>query len=178
MLGSFGGAITSIAQYLSTPESIKSYMIWGLGSLQQVNFNQIALIVSTFVALIFCTLFLIKSLNALILGEAQAELLGISVKRNRVLILLLASALAGLITAFCGPIAFVGLAIPNLCRMLFRTQNHLTLLVANVLVGAIFLVICDILIQMIQTTIHIPINAFTSILGAPFVIFIIIKRWS
>jgi iron complex transport system permease protein len=110
------------------------------------------------------------------LGENASLLLGVPVKNLRIIIIVITALLAGLVTAFCGPIAFVGLAIPNLCKMLFKTQQHLVLLLGNILLGALFLISCDILVQSLEPFILVPINVITSIVGAPFVIFIILKR--
>ncbi|MGY8927324.1 MAG: iron chelate uptake ABC transporter family permease subunit, partial [Flavobacteriales bacterium] len=122
------------------------------------------------------TFFIVKPLNALVLGEAEAKLLGINIKTTRLIIIILTAILTGLVTAFCGPIAFVGLAVPNLVRILFKTQQHLTLIIASVLIGSIFIVLCDILIQLLEPYFMLPINVLTSIIGAPMVILFILKR--
>jgi iron complex transport system permease protein len=176
MLGSFTSAITQLIQSMSTAESIKNFMLWGMGSLQQVELDQIPLIFILFVGGILLTAYLVRPLNALILGEDAATSLGINVQKNRILVIIATAILAGLITAFCGPIAFVGLAIPNLSRILFKTQDHLTLLFGNILLGALFMICSDIVIQSMESSIVIPINVITSIIGAPFVIYIILKR--
>lgn len=117
-----------------------------------------------------------KSLNAMVLGEDNAKMLGINIKQVRIYIILITSLLTGVLTAFCGPIAFVGLAVPNLVKLIFKTQNHKLLISASVIVGALFLLICDILVQLIWQDVQLPINAITSLIGAPFVIAIIIKK--
>ena len=117
-----------------------------------------------------------KPLNVLVLGEDECRLMGYNVKRLRLSIVFITALFTGLITAYCGPIAFVGLAVPNLTRMLFKTQNHLMLFVANLLFGAFFVLSCDLLIQVLSGAILIPINALTSLLGAPFVIYILIRK--
>jgi len=176
MIGSFTSSITSLLQTISSADSLKVFTIWGMGSLQQVEMSQIGIIIAFFILGIFLSLFLIKPLNALVLGENASLLLGIPVKNLRIIIIVITALLAGLVTAFCGPIAFVGLAIPNLCKLLFKTQQHLVLLLGNVLLGALFLISCDILVQGLEPYILVPINVITSIVGAPFVIFIILKR--
>ncbi len=176
MIGSFTSAITSLLQTISSADSLKVFTIWGMGSLQQVELSQIGIITVFFILGIFFSFFLIKPLNALVLGENASLLLGVPVKNLRIIIIVITALLAGLVTAFCGPIAFVGLAIPNLCKMLFKTQQHLVLLLGNILLGALFLISCDILVQGLEPFILVPINVITSIVGAPFVIFIILKR--
>lgn len=176
MLGSFTSAITQLIQSMSSAESIKNFMLWGMGSLQQVELDQIPLIFLVFSMGTILTAFLIKPMNALILGDDAAFSLGVNVKRTRILSIVTTAILAGLVTAFCGPIAFVGLAIPNLSRILYKTQDHFTLLFANILLGALFMLFSDILIQSLEGQVVIPINVITSIIGAPFVVFIILKR--
>ncbi len=176
MIGSFTSAITSLLQTISSADSLKVFTIWGMGSLQQVELSQLGIISLFFILGLFFSFFLIKPLNALVLGENASLLLGVPVKNLRVIIIVITALLAGLVTAFCGPIAFVGLAIPNLCKLLFKTQQHLVLLLGNILLGALFLISCDILVQGLEPFILVPINVITSIVGAPFVIFIILKR--
>jgi iron complex transport system permease protein len=176
MLGSFASAITSIVQTLSTGESIKSLLLWGMGSLQNVQLDQIPTILVFFLIGILAAALLIKSLNALTLGDEVALSLGINIRRSRILLIVVTALLSGLVTAFCGPIAFIGLAIPNVCRMLFKTQDHLVLLAGNLILGALFLLLCDSIVQLFESSLIIPINALTSILGAPFIVFIIVKR--
>jgi iron complex transport system permease protein len=176
MIGSFTSAITSLLQTISSADSLKVFTIWGMGSLQQVELSQLGIISVFFILGIFFSFFLIKPLNALVLGENASLLLGVPVKNLRIIIIVITALLAGLVTAFCGPIAFVGLAIPNLCKLLFKTQQHLVLLLGNMLLGALSLISCDILVQGLEPFILVPINVITSIVGAPFVIFIILKR--
>jgi iron complex transport system permease protein len=176
MIGSFTSAITSLLQTISSADSLKVFTIWGMGSLQQVELSQLGIISVFFILGLFFSFFLIKPLNALVLGENASLLLGVPVKNLRVIIIVITALLAGLVTAFCGPIAFVGLAIPNLCKLLFKTQQHLVLLLGNILLGALFLISCDILVQGLEPFILVPVNVITSIVGAPFVIFIILKR--
>lgn len=176
MLGSFTSAIVSILQTMSEPNQLKLFTMWTMGSLQQVEFSELPLIVFFFIVGISFSLFMIKPLNALVIGESQALTLGIHVKYVRLALILITAILTGIITAYCGPIAFVGLAVPNIVKMIFKTQSHLTLLIGCFLIGSFFMITCDILIQLLESTIHIPINALTSIIGAPFVIVIVLKR--
>lgn len=176
MLGSFTSAFVSILQSMSDPSQLKLFTLWNMGSLQQVELVQLPLILIFFLIGIFSCLFVVKPLNAMVLGEQQSILLGIQLKKLRLILIGITALLTGLITAYCGPIAFVGLAVPNLVKILFKTQSHGVLLLGCFFTGSIFLLICDIFVQLLESTIHIPINAITSIIGAPFVIFIVLKR--
>lgn len=176
MLGSFTSAIVYILQMASTSEELKAFTMWTMGSLQHVELNQIPLILVVFTIGFGLSLLVVKPLNILVLGEADAKLLGLNFKSVRLVLISITAILTGIITAYCGPIAFVGLAIPNLVRIVLKTQNHLPLLLTTALMGAIFVLFCDICIQLLEAHVHIPINAFTSLLGAPFVVFIVLKR--
>ena len=176
MLGSFVAAIITILEASSQAEALKAFALWSMGSLNAVTLEQVPLIALVFILGSVGTLCIVKPLNVLVLGEDECRLLGYNVKRLRLSIVFITALFTGLITAYCGPIAFVGLAVPNLTRMLFKTQNHLMLLVANLLFGAFFVLSCDLLIQLLSGTILIPINALTSLLGAPFVIYILIRK--
>lgn len=176
MLGSFASALVYILQTVSAAEELKAFTMWAMGSLQHVKLSELPVIIGLFGLGFVGSLLIVKPLNALVIGESNAELLGINIKSMRLIIIAVTALLTGLITAYCGPIAFIGLAIPNLVRMLFKTQNHRTLIIASVLCGGIFLMLCDVIIQLLESEIHIPVNAFTSLIGAPFVVFIVLKR--
>lgn len=176
MISSFVGALITVLESLSGAEELRQFTFWSMGSLQQVSFAQIPLISGLIILSMGSVLFVIKPLNALVLGEVSAKNLGVSIQRVRVIIIGISAILVGIITAFCGPIAFVGLAIPNLTRIIFKTQNHHILSIGNLLLGGIFLVACDCIIQLLEPWFLLPINAFTSILGAPFVIYMLIKK--
>jgi len=178
MLGSFSSSILSLLNVFSDAQRLKSFSLWSMGSLQHSNFSQLPIIIFIFiVGLLFCFL-LVRSLNALLLGEENAFYLGINSLHVRIFAVFVASLLTGLTTAFCGPIAFVGIAVPNLVRLFFKTSNHLTLIIASVLLGACFMLFCDISVQFLSIFALVPINIITSIIGAPFVVFIILKRLS
>jgi iron complex transport system permease protein len=176
MLGSFSGALVSVIQFLSEANSLKIFTMWAMGSLQTVHVDQLDFIFILFLIGIIGAFLLVKSLNSLVLGETEADQLGISIRRIRLLIIICTALLTGLITAYCGPIAFIGLAVPNLVKILFKTQDHKILLPASLLLGASFLVFCDIIVQSFASTIPMPINAVTSLIGAPMVIYFILKR--
>ena len=176
MFGSFTSAIVSILESFAGAESLKSYTMWSMGSLQQVEFGQLGMILLIFTLGIIASFLLVKPLNMLVIGEKSAALLGLPIKSTRMFVLLLTALFAGLITAFCGPIAFVGIAIPNLTRILFQTTNHRYLIIGNMLIGAIFLLLTDAFIQLLEGHLSIPLNALTSIIGAPFVVFLLIRK--
>lgn len=178
MLGSFTVSFISILQAWSDAHQLKLFTLWAMGSLQQITFQQLPIVLIVFLVGTILSFFLIRSLNALVLGKENASLLGINVKNVHLIAILVTSILTGLITAFCGPIAFIGMAVPNLVKMIFKTQNHQTLIAGSVLIGALFLIFCDIIVQLASNYLLLPINAVTSMIGAPFVIYIILKRWS
>jgi len=176
MLGSFVSSIITILEVGSQAEALKAFTLWSMGSLNGVTIEQIPMISMVFIGTCFLTIFIVKPLNILVLGEDEVRLMGYNIKKLRILIVFVTAVFTGLITAFCGPIAFVGLAVPNLTRMLFRTQNHLLLFFGNLLFGAFFLLSCDIVTQLFSEVLIIPINALTSLIGAPFVIYILISK--
>jgi len=176
MLGSFTGAIITAIQATTSAQQLKAFTMWTMGSLQQTRFDQLPVFLFIFAAALILTLFLIKPLNALVLGERSTEILGFNLKRLRILTILATAILTGVITAFCGPIAFVGLAVPNITKMLFKTTSHHILLFGTMLIGSLFLLFVDSIIQLCESHFLLPLNAFTSIIGAPIIIFIIFKR--
>ncbi len=178
MLGSFSASFISVIQAWSNAHQLKLYTLWAMGSLQQITFQQLPIVIAVFLAGTISCFFLIRSLNALVLGQENAAMLGISVRNIRILVILVAAVLTGLITAFCGPIAFIGMAVPNLVKMIFKTHDHRILISGTILIGAVFLLFCDTVIQLLADSMLMPVNAVTSMIGAPFVIYIILKRWS
>lgn len=176
MFASFTGAIESVLQSYAAPEQIKQLLIWNMGSLQQMSAAQAPILSGIVLACIGVCLFLVKSLNALVLGEVPALQLGIQVKKMRFLVLMLTALLAGSITAFCGPIAFVGLAIPNLARAVLKTQDHLYLILFTVLVGSCFLMAIDALILILDPWMTLPVNVLTAVVGAPYVAYLMMKK--
>ncbi len=178
MFGSLTGAIVSILQYFSTGEEVQVYLFWTFGSLGGLNWDEVFILLSILALGVLLSIFLIKPLNALLLSENYARSLGLNVKQARLLIILSTSLLAGSITAFCGPIAFIGLAVPHLTRLLFNTSDHKVLIPSVAMTGAIVMLICDMVAQLPGSDMILPINAITSLLGAPVVIWIIMRRGS
>jgi iron complex transport system permease protein len=175
MFGSLTGAVVVILQYFSSPELIKSYLVWTFGSLAGVSWNQLKVMLPVSLIGLLIAFSTTKALNALLLGEHYAKGLGISVGFARILVMLATSILAGTVTAFCGPIAFIGLAVPHLCRTLFNTSDHKLLIPSVVLMGAGVMLFCDILAQMPGSQSTLPINAVTALIGSPVVIAVIMK---
>ncbi len=176
MLGSFTSALVSLLEVSSDAQELKVFTLWALGSLSRIQFDQIPLIFSVFIIGMGGSLLLIKPLHLLVLGHEQAKLLGLNYRRMRFTIIGVTAILTGLITAFCGPIAFVGLAVPNLVRMLLKSQHHGLLILSSALVGGIFVLLCDAIIQLLENHVLIPINVFTSIIGAPLVVLLILRK--
>ena len=176
MLGQIAGSLISILQNYSNPDSLKLYIVWTFGSLSSVTWNYLKIMIPCVIAGIVLVVAIQKSLNGFLLGESYAKGLGISILRTRLLIILSATLLAGTITAFTGPIAFIGIAVPHIARNLFRTSNHKTTIPAALLCGSILLLLCDLVTQLPAAGYVLPLNAISALVGAPIVIWIIVKR--
>lgn len=176
MIGNLTIALVSIWQYFSQPEQIQDYLIWTFGSLGGVPLNQLWILAAVALLGGFIALALSKPLNGLLLGENYARSMGLSVTGARIWIIVSTSFLAGGITAFCGPIGFVGIAVPHLTRSLLGTNDHRVLIPGTLLMGALLLLACDIIAQVPGTTTTLPISAVTSMVGSPVVIWVIIQR--
>lgn len=175
MMASSGvSAIVQILQYMSNEEALKSFVIWTMGSLGDVTTSQLALVAPAIIAGLIISVSVIKPLNLLLLGESYARTMGLNIHRTRSLILLSTTLLAGTVTAFCGPIGFIGLAIPHVARILFCDADHRTLLPAAALTGAVSLLICDIISKILV----LPVNTITALLGIPIVIWVVIRNKS
>jgi iron complex transport system permease protein len=176
MLGTFVSAVTGILLSKSDPTALKAFTLWSFGSLQQVSLNQLPLIVVISLVGISATFFLVKPLNGLVLGERQATVLGVHLRRSQWQILAVVSVLTGLVTAFCGPIAFVGLIVPNIVKIFYKTANHRVLLIGTIIIGAGFMLLCDLLIVVMEPVIVLPINSLTSLIGAPVAVALLLKK--
>jgi iron complex transport system permease protein len=176
MIGSAVSALIGILQYFSQAENIRAYVLWSFGNLGSLSWQELWIVMPFIFTNLVIAVLLSKRLNVLLLGETYAESLGLNLKLTRLLIIINTSVLAGTITAFCGPIAFVGLAIPHLARMLFNTANHLQLTPIVILIGSIAMLLFDVIAQMPGSDKLLPINAVTSLLGAPFVVWLIIRK--
>jgi len=176
MIGNITIALVSIWQYFSAPSQIRSYLIWTFGSLGGVTSTQLWILLGVGVVGSILAFTLSKSLNGLLLGERYAQSMGIGVDRARIWIILSTSLLAGAVTAFCGPIGFVGIAVPHLARSLLHTNDHRRLIPGTLLTGAALMLACDIIAQVPGSSTTLPISAVTSLVGSPVVIWVIIKR--
>ncbi|MDO6760053.1 iron ABC transporter permease [Tamlana sp. 2_MG-2023] len=176
MFGSISGAVVNVLSYFSSAEELQQYFFWGFGSLGNLSWNELLILFILYAAGILLSLAAIKSLNSLLLGENYAKSLGLDIKKSRLLIITSTSLLAGTITAFAGPIAFIGLAIPHITRQVFSTSNHKILLPAVFLFGAIIMLICDSIAQLPSSDYTLPINAITSLIGAPVVIWLLVRK--
>lgn len=176
MFGSLTSSIISVLAYFSEAAQIQQYLFWSFGSLGNLSWNEISVFAIIYAIGIIGSISVIKPLNSFLLGENYAKSLGINIKKSRTIILLITSLLTGVITAFSGPIAFVGLAVPHIARMLFTTSNHKILIPSTAIIGAIVLLICDAIAQLPTSEFTLPINAITSLFGAPIVIWLLIRK--
>lgn len=172
MFSSGVSAIVQVLQYVGTESALKSFVIWSMGALGDVTYTQLALLVPVFLAGMVLAVAAVKPLNLLLLGEAYARTMGLNVRRSRTLIFLSTTLLAGSVTAFCGPIGFVGLAVPHVARYVFSSSDHRVLVPATVLVGAAAMLVCD----LVSKTMNFPVNTITSLLGIPIVIWVVIRN--
>jgi len=173
MIGNITLSVISIWQYFSSPELIKDYLLWTFGSLGGVTGGQLGILAIVVFAGLLISFLSSKLLDALLLGDNYARSMGLTVKRARILIIGSTSILAGGITAFCGPIGFIGIAVPHLARALFNTSNHRILIPACCLIGTVLMLICDIVAQLPGSQTVLPINVITALVGSPVVIWII-----
>lgn len=176
MFGSITSAAVSVLSYFSSAEQLQQYIFWGFGSLGNLSWQELLILLIIYLIGILMAMVSIKALNTLLLGENYAKSLGINLKKSRFIIIIATSLLAGTITAFAGPIAFIGLAIPHMTRQLFHTSNHKILLPAVFLFGAIVMLICDSIAQLPTSDYTLPINAITSLVGAPVVIWLLVNK--
>ena len=174
MFSSGIGAVVQILQYVANDESLKMFVIWTMGSLGDVTFNQLAVLVPSIIAGLLLAVITIKPLNLLLFGEEYAVTMGLNVRRSRGLLFLSTTLLAGTVTAFCGPIGFIGLAMPHVTRMLFRNSDHRVLVPGTVLSGASVLLLCDLVSKLFS----LPINAITALLGIPIVVWVVLRNKS
>jgi iron complex transport system permease protein len=176
MFGYAIGAVVSLLLYFSIAERIQVYVNWTFGSFGGVTWSQMAIFASMIIVGLVSAFFLSKPLNAMLLGETYARSMGLNVRRTRLWIIVTTALLAGPVTAFCGPIAFIGIAVPHLCRGLFGTSDHRILIPGVVMLGAIVALVADLIAQIPGSQIILPLNAVMALIGAPVVIWIILRR--
>lgn len=176
MFASLTAAVVSVLQYFSPAEQLQQYVFWSFGSLGNLRWEEVAILAMFWVTGIVLAISCIKNLNTLLLGEQYARSLGVSIGKNRFIIIVATSLLAGSITAFAGPIAFIGLAVPHLIRQVVPVNDHRILLPSVIMGGAILMLICDIAAQLPGSQHTLPINAITSLVGAPVVIWLLVRK--
>ena len=174
MVGNIAGALVNMIQNFANPDSLKLFVVWTLGSLSGVGWSELPTLAIGIAIAAIIVLILIKPLNGLLLGEDYARGLGINVERTRWLMVLSSCILAGSVTAFCGPIAFIGVAVPHIARGIFATSNHRITVPASALIGANILLVCDILCNL--STYSLPISTMSALFGAPIILWIVLKK--
>ncbi len=176
MVGYLASSVISILNYHASADKVHQYVMWGMGDFSGVSLSKLPWLSGFSLAGIFCSLLLIKPLNALLLGESYATNLGVNVRRARLLILICTGVLTAVVTAFCGPISFIGLAVPHVARLLLGSSNHKHLLPVTLLAGACIAMLCSILTVLPGSGTVLPLSAITPIIGAPVIIYVIVNR--
>ena len=172
MIGYVAGAIIQILQYLSSAEQLKMFTLWSMGSLSHITVTQLSIMIPMLLIGLFISIACIKSLNLLLLGENYARSMGMNIKRSRTLISLSTALLTGTVTAFCGPVGFIGLAVPHVTRLLFNNADHRVLVPGTMLTGLISMLLCDIIAKKFL----LPVNCITALLGVPVILWVIAKN--
>jgi iron complex transport system permease protein len=176
MIGYLASSAITLLNFFATEEGVKSFAVWGMGNFSNVPMEQMPLFASVIIIDTGCTFLMIKPLNALLMGERYAENLGVNVRRVRNLLLVITGLLTAVVTAFCGPIAFIALAVPHVARLLLHTSNHRQLLPVTVLCGAVIALLCNVLTTLPGDSGVLPLNAVTPVIGAPVILYVILKR--
>lgn len=176
MIGYLSYSAITLLNFFATKEGVKNFAVWGMGNFGNVSMEQMPVFASLAILGSLSTLLLVKPLNAMLLGERYAENLGVNVQRTRNLLILITGLLTAVVTAFCGPIAFVALAVPHIARLLLRTSDHRHLLPITILMGSVVALFCNVLTTLPGDLGILPLNAVTPIIGAPVIIYVIIKR--
>ena len=176
MIGYLASAIIGILKFFSPEEDVKAFVVWGLGSFSRVSGDQMVLFVVIMAILIPISMLLIKTLNLMLLGDEYAKNLGLNINRARTLIILSAGILIAIVTAYCGPIMFIGLAVPHLCRAIFHSSNHRILMPGTMLMGAALALVCNLLARMPGFEGVLPVNSVTALIGAPVIAVVLFRR--
>ena len=176
MIGYVATAIIGVLKYFSNEEDIRAYVVWGLGSFSRVSGNQMELFVVLMLILIPLSMLTVKTLNILLLGEQYARNLGLNIRRARLVVIGCSGILVAIVTAYCGPIMFLGLAVPHLCRAIWRTSDHRVLMPATMLTGTALALICNLIARMPGFEGALPINSVTALIGAPVVAMVLFRR--
>ncbi len=176
MVSYLAGSLTDILKFFSMKEDIHAFVIWGMGSFSAVGSTKLAFFSAAIILGLMTSLFLSKNLNILLLGDLYAENLGVNIKRSNLIIILISGYLTAIVTAYCGPIAFLGLAIPHLTRFIFRTSDHRILVPSVIIMGMVVSLLCNLVARAPGFEGNLPINAVTAFIGAPVVIWVILKK--
>ena len=176
MIGYVANAIIGVFKYFSVEEDIRAYVIWGLGSFARVSGNQMTLFICIMAVLLPLSFLLIKTLNLLLLGDGYAKNLGLNIKRARLYVISCSGILTAIVTAYCGPVIFLGLAVPHLCRGLLRTSDHRVLMPAAVLTGSSLALLCNLIARMPGFEGALPVNSITALIGAPIVVYVLFSK--
>ena len=176
MIGYVANAVIGVLKFFSVEEDIRAYVIWGLGSFARVSGNQVMVFVCIMLILLPLSFLLIKTLNLLLLGDAYARNLGLNIKKARLQVIACSGVLVAIVTAYCGPITFLGLAVPHLCRGIFRTSDYRVLMPASMLAGAALALLCNLVARMPGFEGALPVNSVTSLVGAPVVVSVLFKK--
>ncbi len=176
MVGYLVTAIVGVLKFFSAEEDIKAYVVWGLGSFARVSGDQMLLFVGMMLVLLPLSFLLVKTLNLMLLGDDYARNLGLNVSRARTLVILNSGVLVAIVTAYCGPVMFIGLAVPHLCRAIFRTSDHRVLVPGTILAGAALALLCSLVARMPGFEGALPVNSVTALIGAPVIASVIFKR--
>ena len=176
MIGYLATAIIGVLKFFSAEEDIKAYVVWGLGSFSRVSGNQMVLFVGIMLILLPLSMLLVKTMNLLLLGDGYARNLGLNIKRARTQVITCSGVLVAIVTAYCGPIMFIGLAVPHLCRSIFRTSDHRILMPACMLTGAALALFCNIVARMPGFEGALPVNSVTALIGAPIIAVVLFRK--
>ncbi len=176
MIGYLANAVIGVLKFFSNEEDIKAYVVWGLGSFARVSGDQMVLFVVLMLVLLPLSMLLVKPMNLLLLGDDYARNLGLDVQRQRMLVIASSGILVAIVTAYCGPIMFIGLAVPHLCRAIFRTSDHRLLMPATALVGASLALVCNLIARMPGFEGALPVNSVTALVGAPVIAYVLFRR--
>ncbi|MBO6223716.1 MAG: iron ABC transporter permease [Bacteroidales bacterium] len=176
MIGYLVTAIVGVLKFFSAEEDIKAYVVWGLGSFARVSGDQMLLFVGMMLVLLPLSFLLVKTLNLMLLGDDYARNLGLNVSRSRTLVILNSGVLVAIVTAYCGPIMFIGLAVPHLCRAMFKTSDHRILVPGTILTGAALALLCSLVARLPGFEGALPVNSVTALIGAPVIASVIFKR--
>ena len=176
MIGYVANAIIGVLKFFSPEEDVRAYVVWGLGSFARVSGGQVTTFVCIMAVLLPLSFLLVKTLNLLLLGDGYARNLGLNIRRARMQVILCSGVLVAVVTAYCGPISFLGLAVPHLCRAIFRTSDHRILLPASLLAGASLALLCNLIARMPGFEGALPVNSVTALIGAPVVAWVLFKK--